>query len=301
MDRGEEMNSRQLKVFLVVAEMENFTKAARELNIVQPAVSNTIKQLEEELQLTLFTRKDKSVILTTEGEVLLRNARIIRYHFEKAELEMTETRQMERGEVRLGVSNTLGMYYFPPIIEAFKKKYPRLHFSIQNYGLLKIQQLIEEDQLDMGVVLLKNMSKSLDGCHFYTDEIVACASHSHSFSRHDTVNYKEYLKEPLISFNKGTNQRDMIDEACRKEKIKSNIIFETNLIPLIKDMVAAGNGVSCFMRPVIASDPRIKMIPFTPPRYVQFSMAWKKGRSLSLANQAFVDFLIDFERRRQKK
>ncbi len=90
-------------VFMVVAKMGSFTKAARELNIVQPAVSNTIKKLEDELQLALFIRKDKSVSLTPEGEVLLKNARIIMRQFKKAELEMVELLEMERGEVRLGL------------------------------------------------------------------------------------------------------------------------------------------------------------------------------------------------------
>lgn len=293
------MNSRQLKVFRTVAEMGNFTRAARELNIVQPAVSNAIKKLEEELELTLFVRKDKSVTLTTEGEVLLKNARIIMGQFKKAELEMIELREMERGEVRLGVTNTLGMYYLPKIIKPFKRKYPKLNFSVQVFGLRKMQQLIEEDQIDMGAVILDDMSKNMDGCHFFTDEIVACAATTHPFAQREVVSHREFVREPLIGFTRGTYQREIIETTCRQEKIVPNTIFETNLIPLIKDVVAEGYGVTSFLRPVVEDDPRFKIIPFDPPIEVKFAMAWKKGSELSLANRAFVDFLTAFGRDKQ--
>ena len=294
------MNSRQLMVFKVVAEMGSFTKAARELSIVQPAVSNTIKKLEDELQLPLFIRKDKSVSLTPEGEVLLKNARIIMRSFKKAELEMVELLEMERGEVRLGVTNTLGMYYFPKIIEVFKNKYPKLHFSVQIFGLRKMQQMIEEDQLDMGVVILEDMSKGMEGCHFFTDEIVACASKTHPFSKREVVSHQEFVREPLIGFTKGTYQREIIESTCRQEKIDPDIVFETNLIPLIKNLVGEGHGVSSFLRPVIEDDSRIEIIPFDPPIYVQFAMAWKKGSHPSMANQAFIDFILEYEQKRRE-
>ncbi|SEA71268.1 DNA-binding transcriptional regulator, LysR family [Desulfuromusa kysingii] len=293
------MNSRQLQVFVAVAEVGNFTKAARSLNIVQPAVSNTIKKLEEELQMSLFMRKDKSVSLTTEGKVLLKNARIILGQFKKAELEMVELRQMERGEVRLGVTNTLGMYYFPKVIEAFKQRHPNLNFSVQVFGMRKIEQLIEEDQLDMGVVMLENMPNNMTGRHFLTDEIVACASVLHPLAQHETITYKKFIREPLLVFTGGAVQRELIEKTCKAENIDSNVIFETNLIPLIKNLVSAGHGVTSFLRPVIEGDPRFKGISFNPPIIFDFAIAWKKSCHLSMANQAFVDFLIDYEK--QKK
>lgn len=292
------MNSRQLKVFVAVAEMGNFTHAARQLNIVQPAVSNTIKGLEEELGVALFVRRDKTVSLTTEGEVLLKNARIILRQFERAELEMIELREMERGEVRLGVTNALGMYYFPDVIKAFKCQYPRLHFSVQSFGLRKMQQLIEEGQLDMGVVLLDDMSKRLECCHFFTDEIVACVAKTHPFAKREKISHQEFAQQPLIGFVKGTYQRELIEETCRQENIAPDFIFETNLITLIKDLVAQGEGVASFGKPVVESDIRIKMIPFDPPIFAKVAMAWKKGSTLSMANRAFVDFLIAYEHRR---
>lgn len=295
------MNSRQLKVFKIVAEMGNFTKAARQLHIVQPAVSNTIKKLEDELQLSLFIRKDKSVSLTTEGEVLLKNAHIILSQFEKAELEMVELREMERGEVRIGVTDTLGTYYLPKIITAFKQKYPGLNFSIQVHGFRKMQQLIEEGLIDMGTVIMDDMSNNMDGCHFLTDEIVACVAKSHPLAEYSVISHREFVQESLIGFNHGTYKREIMEKICRQEKVIPNFIFETNLISLIKDVVADGYGVTWSSRPVVEGDPRLKMIPFDPPHYIKFAVAWKKGSELSMANRAFVNFLVDFGVKRQKK
>lgn len=285
------MNLRQLKVFQAVAEEGNFTRAARQLNIVQPAVSNTIKNLEEELGFMLFSRKDKSVQLTTEGEVLLKNARLVLGQLKKAELEMVELLEMERGEVRMGVTDTLGMYYLPKIIKPFKKKYPRIKFSIKVFGFRKMLQLIEENQIDMGTVIMDDIPKNMNSCHFFTDEIVACSPKSHPLANREAVTLQEFARQQLIGFNLGTYKRETIETICRQEKIVPNITFETNLVPLIKDMVAEGYGVTWFLRPVVADDPRIKIIPFDPPSYVRYGLAWKKDSELSLANRAFVDFI----------
>lgn len=296
---GGKMNLRQLKVFWTVAEMGNFTRAANKLNIVQPAVSNTIKNLEEELEFSLFVRKDKSVTLTTEGVVLLRNAHIILGQFEKAKLEMIELHDMERGEVCLGATDSLGLYYLPKVIKVFKSRYPKLNFSVKVFGFQKIQRLIEENQIDMGTVIMDGMPKNMVGCHFLTTEFVACAAKSHPFAGRDVVSLREFVLEPLIGFNRGTYKREIIEKTCRQEKIVPNIVFETNLIPLVKDMVAEGYGVTWFSRLVIEDDPRLKIIPFDPPIRVKYAIAWKKGSELSLANRAFVDLLTASEQ--QKK
>ncbi len=88
-----------------------------------------------------------------------------------------------------------------------------------------MQQLIEEDRLDMGAVILDDMSKSINGRHFFTNEIVACASITHPFAEHETVTHREFVREPLIGFTRGTYQREMIETTCRRENIDPNIVL----------------------------------------------------------------------------
>lgn len=108
------MNLKALRYFLTVAEQGSFTAAAKRLNIAQPAVSMAIRKLEDELELTLFHRTERQITLTDEGRVLLPHARQILQGVADARLAMQELHGLQQGEVRIGISNMLGSYYFPP-------------------------------------------------------------------------------------------------------------------------------------------------------------------------------------------
>lgn len=117
------MDVRQLKYFVTLAEIGNFTAAAKVLNIAQPALSIAIKKLETSLGLDLFHRNERKITLTHEGEVLMPHARLVIQQLKDAEVAMAELRGLEKGEVRLGVPSMLGSYFFPEILMGFKSQY----------------------------------------------------------------------------------------------------------------------------------------------------------------------------------
>ena len=118
------MNTRHLLYFSTLAQTGNFTQAAKQLHIAQPALSIAIKKLEHELDLQLFHRNDRRITLTGEGTVLLEHARRVLQQIEDARLAMEELKGLEKGEVCLGVPGMLGSYYFPERFMAFKQRYP---------------------------------------------------------------------------------------------------------------------------------------------------------------------------------
>jgi DNA-binding transcriptional LysR family regulator len=287
------MDIRQLRTFATIARLSNFTRAAEELHIAQPAVSMAIRKLEEELELTLFSRQDRKVTLTAEGEILLEHARRILADLEAARQEMTDLRGLEKGEVRVGIPPMMSSYFFPLIIREFARRYPGLQLSVLGEGAWRIQRLLSQGELDMGVIAGGQLPETLETRHFLREEVVVCLPTGHPLAERKAIPLAEFTRQPLVFFKEGYFLREMIFDKLRKGALQPQIVFETNLFTLVKSLVKGGLGISTFLRMVVTGDPELVAVPFDPPLHLDLVIAWKKGAYLSRANHAFVDFLLE--------
>ncbi len=289
------MDLRQLRFFVAIAEEKNFTRAALKLHIAQPAVSVAIRNLEDQIGLPLFNREGKKVSLTAEGQVFLGHAREILARVRNAAQEMGEMRSLEMGQVRIGVPAQLGSYYFPQLLLAFKQRYPRLRCGVYEYGTRRIGQLLSKGALELGVVTTSTAPADLELRPFLQEEMVACVPANHPFARQPGVSYQEFASQPLVLFEKSYFHREVISQTSEHTGTTPSIVFETNLIPLIKFLVRKGIGITTLLRRVIQEEPDLVGVPFIPPISFELAIAWKKGAFLSKANQAFVNFLLSHE------
>ena len=287
------MDLRQLRVFTEVAQRRSFTRAAEHLRIAQPAVSISIRKLEEEFELVLFNRQEKDISLTAEGETLLKHAEKILEGCTAAETEMTELRGLSSGEVRIGIPPMMSAYYFPHIIYEFRKHYPHLKLSVTAEGAEDIQRMIAKGEIDMGIIARHNIADELESLFFLREEIVACTPNDHPLAKNKKIAYADFLKEPLIVFTHGYYMREVINKLIKDAAIQPNIIFETNIFSLVRPLIKERLGISTFLRMGVKTDDELTAISFDPPLYIELIIAWKKNRYLSRANKAFIDFLID--------
>jgi len=287
------MEIRQLRYFLEVAGLGNFTKAAEALRIAQPAVSMAIKNLEEELDLVLFNRREKKVSLTAEGEIFLPHARRILEDLKAAELEMGELKGLAKGEVRIGIPPMISAYFFPDIFRDFLREYPQLHLSVYGEGAGRIQKMIGLGELDMGVVAGESFPETLEVRQFLREEVVVCVPHDHPFASRRSVTLAEFIGEPLVFYKEGYYLREFFLEALKETGSTPRIVFETNLFSLVKSLVRNGTGISTFLKMVVAADADLAAVSFDPPLHLDLLIAWKKHLYLSRANRAFVEFLLD--------
>jgi len=286
------MEIRQLRYFLEVARVGNFTRAAEGLHIAQPALSMAIKKLESELDLVLLNRQDKKVSLTGEGEIFLPHAKRILDDLKAAELEMAELKGLTKGEVRLGIPPMISAYFFPDIIRDFKRSYPQLHLSVLGEGAARIQKMVASGELDMGVVAGGNVPETLDARRFVRDEIVVCVPLDHPFAGRQSVTLSEFIREPLVFYKEGYYIREFFLEVLKETGSEPNIVFETNLFSMVKSLVRNGTGISIFLSMVVAADSDLAAVSFDPPLHLDLLIAWKRHTYLSRANRAFVDFLL---------
>jgi DNA-binding transcriptional LysR family regulator len=283
---------RQLQFFAEIVRNGSFTKAAEHLHIAQPAVSVAIKNLEEELGLVLFNRQEKRVSLTAEGEIFLEHARSILAGVRSAKKEMEELRGLARGEVRVGIPPMMSAYFFPRIICDFAKQYPNMQLSVLGEGASRIQRMISQGELDMGVIAGGTFPDTLEVRRFLREEVVICVHQDHPLAEREKLTLDEFTKQPLVFYKEGYYLRELIIDVLKESGLRPNIRFESNLYTLIKSLVRNGMGVSIFLRMVVADDTELRAISFDPPLYLDLQIAWKKHGHLSLANRAFVDFLL---------
>ncbi len=279
------MDIRPLRYLVTVADLGSFTLAAERLGVAQPAVSMSIRNMEKQMGLSLLDRGEKRVKPTAEGAILLVHARRILDEVEAAELALNEARGLTKGEVRIGIPSMLGSYYFPPILMAFKHRHQSLNLAVFEDGTRSIQKKIREGDLDVGVIVADRVPKDLEAAPFLQEEMVVAEQKSVSFA--------DFFEEELVLFKEGYFHREFIDRVCEKSGSTPKVAFESNLIPLTKSIVRQGFGITVFLKMVLKDEPDLVAIPFEERVFLNMSIAWKKGAYQSIADRAFVDFLLE--------
>ena len=293
------MNFRQLEIFQAVAENQSFVKASAALYIAQSAVSISIQKLENELDLKLFSRNNKRVELTSEGQALLRHADKIMSQTRDAKLELAEMSELKRGEVKLGVPAMLASYFLPPYLVDFKKQYPDIKFTIIDEGTKLIRQHLDQGVIDIGIISLNEPIGDIESHPIIHEEMLLCLSRSHPLAKRHTVKFSELKDQHFILYREGYFLREIVNRMCEEHGVEPKIDFELNLVQLAKTLVLSDLGVSFCLRSVLKEETKLVGIPFKPKLQLEFGIAWKQNNYLSKANRAFADFMIS--RMTQKK
>ncbi|MBB3140280.1 LysR family transcriptional regulator [Halomonas organivorans] len=282
---------RSLSVFLAVVDHGGFSAAARSLHLAQSAVSQTIANLEHRLDLALFHRHERRIALTAEGEALVGHARDLLARADAAHLAMRELNELVKGELRIGIPSMLGSYYFPPLLMGFKARHPGIRLTVVEAGARRLQGLIADGELDLGVVIDDGASRHLTRQPLAREEMVVCVPRDHPLAGRSGITPEAFFAEPLVVFQDGYFHREFIDALARETGADAQVAFESNLIPLTKAIVRQGFGITTFLRRVV-EEPELAAVSFDPPAWLSLSLAWKESAYLSRAERAFVDFAL---------
>lgn len=231
------------KVFYCVAKNKSVTRASQELMISQPAVSKSIKTLEELMNLKLFKRTNSGVELTDLGELIYERVENALLLFESIEKDIKAMSNMELGTLRIGVSKVIIDEFLMPYIVKFNSEYPKIEIKI----LTDNSNLLEKYDLGLVDIIFTNMPAEIpEKCKY-----VKLISLNNCFAANEK--YQEYknkkLKDtdleklPLLLLNKGTINRNRIDEYCSERNIKLNPVIELGSNSLVKEFTLNGVGI----------------------------------------------------------
>ncbi|MFR9721085.1 LysR family transcriptional regulator [Aeromonas diversa] len=287
------MDLKQLTYLVAVADTGSFTAAAQRHHVAQSAVSMAIARLEQRLELKLFERQDRRVRITPEGEVLLTHARRLLQQAERAEREMEELKSLVRGEVRIGIPFMMGSYFFPPILMAFKHRFPGLRIEVDEAGTRDLLSRMATGELDLAILIASDLPAELVGARLVREEMVAVVGQDHPWRAEQSITLETFFEEELALFRQGFYHREHMESLAREAGVTPRIAFESNLIPLHKAVVRQGFAVSTLLRMAIEEDDDLFAVPFTPPIYLALCVAWHRDETLSRANRALRDFLLE--------
>jgi DNA-binding transcriptional LysR family regulator len=295
----------RLKVFGCVAQYCNFTKAAKELNISQPAVSKHIHELEENYNIKLFEREGNRIVLTQAGKILQQYSAEILTKYENLSFIMHHLGHTERGSIRIGASTSIAQYILPQLLADFNILHPEISFSLISANSDKIEEMALSKRIDIGMVEGCSSGNNFRYIPFMKDEIVAVAKDEEKVMAYRNTKENDthiwplnmLYNIPLVMRENSSGTYQVIEKALKAKGIRPSdlkICARMDSTESIKNYIQHSNCMGMVSICAVRSDiyeNRLKIIDFEDFSIErEFSFAIPHG-PLQPMQQLFMEFI----------
>ena len=206
------LDAHQLHVFLVAAELENFSEAARQLHLSQPSVSSHIQALERQLGAELFRRSGRHIVLTDAGQALLPLAREMVDLSVRIEETIASVEGMVIGHLKIGCSTTAGKYVLPRLMARFREQYPHVQVTCHVSSRQSVLDMLCEGTVHLAVTSARSPAKDLDYRQFLTDRVVLIVPPGHAWSNGHQIQSDDLMNEDFILREKTAGTRRVLED-----------------------------------------------------------------------------------------
>ena len=287
------MELHQLRGFYEIAREGSFTRAAHKLFLTQPAISLQVKSLEEELGETLLDRSRKTIRLTPAGEILFRQTREVFEHLVVARDEIDALRDVLRGRLTIGTSDTNCTYILPQLLSQFRQRYPEVEVDIRNKMSSEVGRLVLDDEVDIGVATLPVRHRQLSNRRLFTRQDVLICPPGHPLSGRKSVRLSTIAKYPLLALEPGSTSRSLMEETFQRADLDLQIAMNLGSVEVIKRFVEIGLGIALVPKVAVVEESasRLVAIPVRglEPRHT--GLVEHRGRRRSPSAQVFIAML----------
>ena len=281
---------RHLRYFLAVAEEQHFTRAAGKLHVTQPTLSHQIRELEGQLNLSLFDRVGRRVKLTAAGEMLLPHARRVLRELADAQTALNELHGLKRGVLKVGIVQTVNACVIPEIVARFSAAHPGINVTCSEMPVAEIESELESGRLDLGISFLPPSLKNLMGQKLFAEEIVLVVAADHALANRRRVRIRDLAKHPMALLARKFCTRQLIDRALAEAGIEPEVKVEMNSVDSILSTVRRTQLVT--LLPTLAlcqRDTGLKAIAVTEPAPGRsVGLLWLRNAQQRVAAQAFA-------------
>lgn len=295
------LNIKQMEAFLLIAQLKNFTKAAAQLDMSQPAISFQIKSLEEELNITLFERTDKKVVLTEAGRLLYPNALQMVRMYNKIKAGIDDLREVKAGHLMLAAAPVAGECLLPLLIGGFREQYPGVTVSLQIGGSAQVARWLKEREVEIGIAGYQVKAEGVECQPWITDDMVVITPPWHPLNGEEAP-LAVLTGESIIVREAGSGSR----QALERQLLKHNITLDqfSGLLELgsaraLINAVRLGLGIGVVSRWAAGELLEKGALGQVTVPGVGFSyelyLAWNRPDQESLASRAFRTFITDEE------
>lgn len=231
------MNVRYIRYFLAVAEHHGFTRAAAALHVSQPALSQQVRILEENLGTQLFERSGRNTRLTDVGEVYLHYVRRAFQALDEGKRAIHDLEDLNRGTLRIAVTPTFTLYYIGPLVAEFYARFPHITLHIKEMQQRKIEELLINDSLDIGIAFDNGDSPQIESQIILNEKLALIVSQHHPLAQQTHVTRNQLNREKLILLSNGFDTREHIDQYFRQISLCPPVQIEVNTISAILDVI----------------------------------------------------------------
>lgn len=243
------LNLEYYKIFYYVGKHKSITLAAKELSLSQPAVSQSVKHLEDDLGIELFVRTPKGVRLTQEGEVLYAHVERGYEAICLGEKKVKELLSLDSGEIRIGASDMTLHFYLLDHLEAFHEKYPKIKIHVTNAPTPETIRHLQEGRIDFGVITTPvTENKNLKLRNVRTIRDVFVAGERYKQYQGQILSFKELTGMPLICLEGETSSRKYVDQFLAEDGVEVYPEFELATSDMLVQFAKRGLGVASVVR-----------------------------------------------------
>lgn len=290
----------QLDIIPVIVQAKSFSKAAKILNLSQPAISGKVQAIEDHYGIKIFQRTTHGVTLTEAGKVVNAYALKLTEMYQAMDFELDQLLNTAKPKIIIGSSCTSGNYAMPCIIHAFKNKYPQVDVKLDIANTERCLAKLQNKELDLAVVDGKVNNPNFIVSYLTSLELVfVTSSHNHRYRRRKEYTLKELLNIPFVMREKGAAMRTILENFLNENGFdigNCNVASEMNSIQSVKSAVNQGFGVS--LVPRIAVQDELHSGIFQPilvsdmDLTVDVHLAYRADEELSPAVRNFINFVI---------
>lgn len=287
------LNLRQLKAFLGVAETSNFTKTAQKLHLSQAALSASIRELEAQLCCRLFERTTRSVELTVAGRELLPVALEVVRNLETITLQLQRLGQHGITRLRLGFTPMLASNVVPDLLDAFQREFPSVKVDIVDAGPHDLQRFVESDELDAAFGAFAQKISGMNQLQITPATLILVYSDQFATSR-KRVTWAQVFEHPLIALIDKSPVQQLVNAMARKTGVDIQSKMVVNHLETALGMVETGFGVGVFPSFARTACRRYKVqtAEIYPAVNINYFRIMKAGKDASAAVDGITSLLI---------
>lgn len=285
------------RVFYTTARLGSISKASKELFTSQPAVSYSIKQLEEKLGGQLFFRNAKGVSLTAEGEILYQYIEKGCSLILSGERKFGELKDMTLGQLRIAVCSAVCKNDLLKPITHYHQLYPDIRIHVRDESSHEISRLLDTGDIDIGMINFhENNNEQLNIVKEIKKEMCFVAGKKYEALSSNPISLRALTEAtPLIALNKGGSTRKVLDQFLLSNGINKNPQIELSTLELIVEFTINGLGIACVTKDYVAKElacKKLYLIPLLEPLpKINLAVVLKKGMPVSTASEKFLELL----------
>ncbi|MBO8168748.1 MAG: LysR family transcriptional regulator [Thermoanaerobacteraceae bacterium] len=293
------MNLSTLELFCLVAKVEKFSTAANIMHLTQPAVSAQMQNLESYLNVKLFERTGRGIVLTEAGQIVYKHARKILQQFENMERELDELLSNKETKLVIGATSTVGDFAIPCTIWTFKEKYPKANIKLEILNLQEIVDKLLENKIDIAIIEGSVQHPELITKHVAIDKIILITSPDNAWANQDKISFEKLKEIPLMIPAEGSGVRKIFEEKLKELSMDIrdlNIVSELGSTAALKSLVESGKGISICCNLAVQKELRrntlraIELEEFNDLD-ISFQLIYPKDKYLSPLAHRFIRFL----------